>query len=471
MGRNTRPSAVYKEAEGLRDLDAQPPVTSESGTPLTTYGRGESQGGSSRENGRANGRGNGHELLADLHSLLERICREERHPQALHELLSRPARFLEVNFPVTGVDGKTRVYKGYRCQHSDLLGPGKGGLRYHPDVDGSEITALALLMTIKCALLELPFGGAKGGVVCRPKELSRRDLEELTRAFTRAIAGFIGPETDIPAPDMYTDAGVMAWIADEYSRLQGRNEWGVVTGKPEGMGGLAARGTATSLGCVIAAREAAWAVGIPMEGARVVIQGYGNVGSNAAVFLAEMGARIVAAGDSAGSIHHPDGLDPEALREHKTIGGSVAGFRPGREITGEELLEVPCEILIPAALENQIHEGNAARINARIVAEGANGPTSAAGQRILRERRILVIPDILANGGGVVASYLEWVQNLTRRRWRPKEIQEELEQRMVAAFRKVYARYREKGGTMREAAYAIALARLAEAASLRGWVR
>ncbi|HKV70272.1 MAG TPA: Glu/Leu/Phe/Val dehydrogenase [Gemmatimonadales bacterium] len=388
--------------------------------------------------------------------------------RGVRDLLSHPKRELTVNFPVQLEDGSVRVFTGYRIHHSTVLGPTKGGIRYHPDVTLNEVRALAMLMTWKCAVVGLPYGGAKGGVVVNPKELSQEELEHLTRRYATEISMFISPESDIPAPDVGTTPQVMAWIMDTYSMHRGYSVPAVVTGKPISIGGSQGRIEATGRGVMIVAREAARHLGMPFPGARVAVQGFGNVGSVAAAVLAEQGCRIVAASDSRGGVFNEKGLDPTDLRRHKEQTGTVAGYRGGDALTNEELLEVPCEILVPSALEGEITAHNAARVKARIVVEGANGPTTPDADVILRERKVLVVPDILANAGGVTVSYFEWVQDLQSFFWTEEEINERLERIMVRSFREVLAMSQERKVDLRTAALVRAVQRVADALMTRG---
>ncbi len=389
---------------------------------------------------------------------------------AVYELLREPLRVLQVSIPVVRDDGRVEVFTGYRAQHNDALGPTKGGIRFHPQVTLDEVKALAAWMTIKCALLGLPFGGAKGGVACDPRQLSPRELEELSRGYLRAIAPFIGPDRDVPAPDVYTNPQVMAWMMDEYARLNQRQVFAVITGKPVGLGGSLGRVEATGRGCLIAVREACRRLGRELRGAAVAIQGFGNVGGAAAEAAVALGARVVAVSDSRGGVYRPEGLDVEEVRRHKERTGSVAGLPGAATITNEELLAVPCDVLIPAALENQIHRDNAARVRARVVAEAANGPTTPEADAILFERGVLVIPDVLANAGGVTVSYFEWVQNIYGYYWSEEEVNERLDRMMSRAFAEVYDLGLARGLRLRQAAYRVAVRRLAEAMKLRGWL-
>jgi len=314
------------------------------------------------------------------------------------------------------------LYLSFRSQHNNVFGPYKGGVRYHPEVSLEEVKALSVWMTLKCAVVGSPFGGGKGGVVCDPRKLSRKELERLSRGYIRAIASSIGSKIDIPAPDVYTNAQVMAWMADEYSKIAGYNDLGVVTGKPLNMGGSAGRNEATASGVLITVREAARAIGLELKGAKVVVQGYGNAGSIVSLLLSKMGCLLVGVADTKGAIYNPDGFDPQALLEHKNKTGSVKGFPGSRDINEEEFFALDCDILIPAALGNQITAGRAHSIKAKIVGEAANGPTQPAADRILREKGVLVIPDILCNVGGVTVSYFEWVQNNYSYYWTAEEV-------------------------------------------------
>ncbi|SES92257.1 Glu/Leu/Phe/Val family dehydrogenase [Anaerobranca gottschalkii] len=384
-----------------------------------------------------------------------------------YEVLKQPKRVMEVSFPVKMDDGSVRVFTGYRSQHDDTLGPAKGGIRFHPDVTMDEVKALSMWMTMKCAVVGLPFGGGKGGVKCNPKELSTRELEEITRGFTRAIAPIIGNEKDIPAPDVYTNQQVMAWMVDEFSRVKGYTDYGVVTGKPLTLGGSKGRNEATARGCFITIKEGLKKLAIPITEAKVVIQGFGNAGYYLAELMYNAGAKIIGVSDSKGGIYNKDGLDPVALNEVKKEKGSVI-YGNGQQLTNEELLELDCDVLIPAALENVITEINAGNVKGKIVAEAANGPTTIKGDEILHQRGILVIPDILASAGGVTVSYFEWVQNNMNYYWDEEEVNNKLEKIMVDAFEKVYFMHLNKGVSMRDAAYMVALERVIEGLKYRG---
>ncbi len=380
-----------------------------------------------------------------------------------HEMLKQPKRILSVSIPIKMDNGRVKNFQGYRVQFSDARGPFKGGIRYHPNVTLDEVKALAAWMTWKCAVVDIPYGGSKGGVVCDPKNMSLGEKERLTRRYTSAIADFIGPYRDVPAPDVYTDPQTMAWILDTYSQIHGYQVPEVVTGKPISLGGSEGRLNSTSRGCVIAAREAARSLKLNLKGATAAVQGYGNVGSWSAVFLKELGVKVVAVSDSKDGIMSKQGLDPRKVQLHKDKTGSVVGLEGTQEISNEELLESEVDILIPAALENAITDRNASRIKAKIVCEGANGPTTPEADKILENNKVLVVPDILANAGGVTVSYLEWVQNLNREHWTEAEVNEKLEQKMVSAFKSTFETARRYNVPMRDGALALAVGRVSEA--------
>lgn len=384
------------------------------------------------------------------------------------DMLRYPKRELTVNFPVKMDDGSLRMFTGYRVQHSVAAGPAKGGLRYHPDVTLDEVKALAMWMTWKCAVVNLPFGGAKGGVICNPKELSRDELERLTRRFTTEIMCIIGPKIDVPAPDVNTNPQTMAWIMDTYTLHSGDEQLAIVTGKPLEIGGSRGREEATGRGVMITALQALRSKEIDPTEVSVVVQGFGNVGSVSARLMQECGAKVVAVSDSRGGIYCSRGLDVYDVMRHKAENGSVIGY-PGSDcLTNEELLELPCEVLVPAALEEVIHEDNADRIRAEVIVEGANGPTTPNADRILFDRGIMVVPDILANAGGVTVSYFEWVQDLQVYFWSEEEVNAHLHAHVTRAYEHVQAIAQEKKVDMRVAAYIKAIARVARALTLRG---
>ena len=387
----------------------------------------------------------------------------------VHEFLKRPKRTLTVSIPIRMDNGNIQTFWGCRVQHIDARGPFKGGIRYHPCVDLAEVTALAMWMTWKCAVVDIPYGGAKGGVCCNPKEMSQTELEHLTRRYTNMLLDFIGPHRDVPAPDVYTDAQTMAWIMDTYSRFKGHSVPECVTGKPIILGGSEGRREATSMGVIICVREAAEKLGMRLKGATAAVQGFGNVGWNAAKIAYDWGVKIVAVSDSQGGVYNSDGLNPYKVFKHKEKTGKVQGFKNvNQNITNKELLEIQCDILIPAALENQITKENAERIKARIIGEGANGPTTTKADKILQEKKVFLVPDILANAGGVTTSYFEWVQNLTREHWTPEEVNRKLENIMVKAFNDVYEIMNGKQIDMRTAALFQGVGRVADAIEILG---
>ena len=387
----------------------------------------------------------------------------------LLEILKHPKRELTVNFPVKLDNGEVKVFTGYRVQYNDARGPFKGGIRYHWNVSLDEVRALACWMTWKCAVMNIPYGGAKGGVICNPKEMSKAENERMTRRYAAEISLVIGPEKDIPAPDVYTDGQTMAWIMDTISMSRGFSVPGVVTGKPLAIGGSLGRDEATARGAVYTTREACKKLKINVKGATVAVQGFGNAGYHYARLMKdELGAKIVAVSDSKGGIYSEKGFDPKQVLAHKEKTGSVVGFPGTKKITNQELLELEVDILSPAALENQITSENASRIKAKISAECANGPTTPEADDILYKRGVIVIPDILANGGGVTVSYFEWVQDLANFFWTKKEVDEKLEGVMVRAFEAVWNMHNEKKVDMRQAAYMVALTRVAEAYKWRG---
>jgi len=388
--------------------------------------------------------------------------------RGMREVLKRPKRQLVVSIPVKMDNGDLRVFEGFRVQHNIARGPAKGGIRYHPQVTLDEVKALASWMTWKCATVNIPFGGGKGGVVVNPKELSNTELERMTRRYASEISIIIGPEADIPAPDVYTNAQTMAWIMDTYSMTKGITALGVVTGKPLAIGGSLGRNEATARGCQFVVREACEVKKFPLRGAKVAVQGFGNAGSIAANLLHGDGARIIALSDSQGGIYNGDGLDPLKVMAHKDRSGSVKGYPGADAISNEKLLELQCDILIPAALENQIHAGNADRIKAKVVAEAANGPTTPSADEILHKNGVFFIPDILANAGGVTVSYFEWVQGLYSYFWEEEEVNQRLEKIMKRAFHEVHRTAEKYNVHMRTAAYILAVGRVAEATRLRG---
>jgi glutamate dehydrogenase (NAD(P)+) len=386
----------------------------------------------------------------------------------LYKLLRNPEKQITVSIPVPRDNGELEVYTGYRVLYNTSRGPAKGGIRFDMNVNLDEVTALAAWMTWKCAIVNIPFGGSKGGVICDPSEMSATEIERLTRRYTSSIIEILGPDSDVPAPDVNTNERVMAWIMDTYSMHKRHTVTAVVTGKPISLGGSLGRREATGRGCMFVTREALRRHGMPIEGARIAVQGFGNVGSVAAELLQEQGARIVAISDKSGGVYNENGLDLAAARAHIKANRLLAGFAGGQAITNEELLKLPCEVLLPAALENVITSKNARDIQARIICEGANGPTTANADRILDEKGVFVIPDILANAGGVTVSYFEWVQDRGGYFWDEETVNSRLERIMVKAFGEVTAMADKYATSNRIGAYMLAIERVAEVHRLRG---
>ena len=382
-----------------------------------------------------------------------------------YDVLKNPKRIIQVSFPVRMNNGSVKIVQGYRVQYNDARGPFKGGIRFHPQVDLDEVKALSFWMAIKNAVVDVPFGGGKGGVTINPKDLSERDLEAVSRSFMKAMHEFLGPMQDIPAPDVYTTPQVMAWMLDEYEKIKGVKAPGVITGKPLELGGSHARSYSTAMGGVYVLEEAIKAFNI---GKRVVIQGFGNAGMHVARILSERGYKIIGVSDSRSALFFDEGFDVPKLIEHKSAKGSLKGFIQGREISNKELLELDCDILIPSALENQITKDNASNIKAKLVCELANGPTTGDADLILAKNGVIVVPDVLFNAGGVVVSYFEWVQNLHGSYWDEALVLEKLEKKMKLAFSDLLEFSKEKSLTLREAAFAIATKRIMSAESLRG---
>jgi len=407
-------------------------------------------------------------MLGEAVEQLDRAARLLRLDPNITDRLRYPKRALAVTVPVRMDDGRVVSYTGYRVHHNVTLGPGKGGVRYAPTVSLEETTALAMWMTWKCALMNIPFGGAKGGVRCDPAALSRRELQALTRRYTSEIVMLIGPERDIPAPDMGTDEQVMAWMMDTYSMQVGYTVPGVVTGKPVVVGGSLGRREATGIGLCNLALAALDRLGIPRAGATAVVQGFGNVGSVAALEFARRGLRVVAVSDLHGGVYDPAGLPVEEIARHVRAGGRVADFPAGSRVSNAELLELPCDVLAPCAVAGQITAGNAARLRCRVLAEGANGPTTLEADEILEGRGVFVIPDILGNAGGVTASYFEWVQDTQKFFWDFPEVLRQLERIMLRAFDEVTALAKERGASRRMAALMIGISRVAQAMRFRG---
>lgn len=385
------------------------------------------------------------------------------------EILKRPMRVLSVSFPVRMDDGSIQVFEGYRSQHNDALGPTKGGIRFHPEVNRDEVIALSMWMTFKSGVVGLPYGGGKGGVICDPRQLSEGELKRVSRGFMEAIADFIGPEKDIPAPDVYTNAQIMGWMMDTYSKMNRAFSPAVITGKPLIIGGSLGRNEATARGCVYTIVEAMKELGKPMEGATVAVQGFGNAGKIAANLLYELRCKVVAICDTTGTVYDPSGLDIKEMELLKS-NGSILDHNESYKMSSDEILELDVDILIPAAMENSITSANAPNIKANIVAEAANGPMTPSAEKILVENGVLVIPDILANAGGVTVSYFEWVQNLMHYYWSEDEVNTKLHDMMVAAYRNVSAVAKEYNTDFRNAAFMTSLLRISEAMDARGWI-
>jgi glutamate dehydrogenase (NAD(P)+) len=389
--------------------------------------------------------------------------------KGIYQMLREPQKVIRVTFPVRMDSGKTKVFKGYRVQYNNARGPFKGGIRYHPEVSLDEVKALAAWMTWKCSIADIPFGGSKGGVVCDPKHMSQGELERLTRRFTVALGDAIGPDVDIPAPDVYTNAQTMAWILDTYSQMKGRMVPAVVTGKPVSLGGSLGREAATGRGAAICTREAARINGLTLKGASFAVQGYGNVGSNFAVIFEEMvGAKMVAASDSKGGIYNKKGMDPKKVLAHKEKTGSLVGFPGSERVSDLEVLKTECDVLCPAAFENVITEDVAKGVRAKMITEAANGPTTPEADKVLERNKVFLVPDILANSGGVMVSYLEWVQDLERLRWTEEQVNSMLESKMKSAFEKVHEEASSRSVSMRTGALIVGVGRVADAVKTLG---
>ena len=408
-------------------------------------------------------------LFTSTQDVIQEALNKLGYDEAMYELLKEPLRMLTVRIPIKMDDGTTKVFTGYRAQHSDAVGPTKGGVRFHPMVSEEEVKALSMWMTLKCGIVDLPYGGGKGGVVCDPRQMSMGELERLSRGYVRAVKQFVGPTKDIPAPDVFTNAQIMAWMMDEYSRMDEFNSPGFITGKPIVLGGSQGRDRATAEGVTIVIQEAAKKRGIDIQGARVVIQGFGNAGSFLAKFMSDLGAKVIGISDAYGALHDPNGLDIDYLLDRRDSFGTVTTLFENT-ISNQELLELDCDILVPAAIENQITAENAHHIKANIVVEAANGPTTAEATKILTERDILLVPDVLASAGGVTVSYFEWVQNNQGYYWTEEEVREKLYRKMVDAFENVYTTATNRNINMRLAAYMVGVRRTAEASRFRGWV-
>lgn len=409
------------------------------------------------------------DVLHSTQVVIEQALRRLGYGDDMIELLKEPIRLLTVRIPVRMDDGTTKVFTGYRSQHNDAVGPTKGGVRFHPGVTEKEVKALSIWMSLKCGIADLPYGGGKGGVICDPRKMSFRELERLSRGYVRAVSQLVGPTKDIPAPDVMTNSQIMAWMMDEYSRIREFDSPGFITGKPIVLGGSKGRETATARGVVIMIHEALRIKGISLQGARIVIQGFGNAGSYLAKFMHESGAAVIGISDVNGALYNKEGLDIPHLLDRRDSFGNVTNLFP-KTITNEELLELECDVLVPAAIENQITEQNAGRIKASIIVEAANGPTTLEATRMVSDRGILLIPDVLASAGGVIVSYFEWVQNNQGYYWDESEIDNKLKTMMIRGFENVYEIHQTRKVDMRLAAYMAGVRKMAEAVRFRGWV-
>ncbi|MDF0729087.1 Glu/Leu/Phe/Val dehydrogenase [Cytobacillus sp. S13-E01] len=389
--------------------------------------------------------------------------------EEMYELLKEPLRLMTVRMPIRMDDGSITVFTGYRAQHNDAVGPTKGGIRFHPEVDEEEVKALSMWMSLKCGIVDLPYGGGKGGIICDPRKMSLAELERLSRGYVRAISQIVGPTKDIPAPDVYTNSQIMAWMMDEYSRLREYDSPGFITGKPLVLGGSHGREKATALGVTICIEEAAKKKGIELTGARVVVQGFGNAGSFLAKMMHDAGAKVIGISDAHGALYDKNGLDIDYLLDRRDSFGTVTTLFEST-ITNKELLELDCDILVPAAISNQITATNAHHIKASIIVEAANGPTTLEATKILTERGILLVPDVLASSGGVTVSYFEWVQNNQGYYWSEEEVLTKLKKVLVKSFDQVYEVAATRGVNMRLAAYMVGVRKMAEASRFRGWV-
>ncbi|WP_419955776.1 Glu/Leu/Phe/Val family dehydrogenase [Neobacillus niacini] len=400
-----------------------------------------------------------------IHDALQRLGL----PESAFELLREPVRMLQVRIPVRMDDGSVKIFSGYRAQHNDSVGPTIGGVRFHPKITDDDIKALSMWMSMKCGIADLPFGGGKGGIICNPRTLSFGELERLSRGYVRSISQIVGPTKDIPAPDMYTNSQIMAWMMDEYSSLRKFDSPGFITGKPLVLGGSEVREAAGALGAAICIGEAAKIRGLPIKGARIIVQGFGNAGSYIAKFMSNSGAIIVGISDVYGALYDPDGLNIDYLLSRRDSFGTVTSLFDGT-ITNEELLEQDCDILVPAAVSNQITAKNAPNIRAKIIVEAANGPTTIEATRILSERGILLVPDVLAGAGGVTVSYFEWVQNKQGYYWDVEEVETKLREKMISAFHQIYEISKLNQVNLRTASYMVGVRKMVEAAEFRGWI-
>jgi glutamate dehydrogenase len=408
-------------------------------------------------------------VLDSTQIIIEQALTALGYSPAMVELLKEPLRVLTVRIPVRMDDDSIQIFTGYRAQHNDAVGPTKGGVRFHPDVTEDEVKALSIWMTLKCGIVDLPYGGGKGGIICDPRQMSFRELERLSRGYVRAISQIVGPTKDIPAPDVMTNSQIMAWMMDEYSRIREFDAPNFITGKPLVLGGSHGRETATAKGVTMMIDLALNKKNIPLQGAKVIIQGFGNAGSYLSKFMHEAGAKVIGISDANGALYNENGLNIPYLLERRDSFGSITKQFPDT-ITNAELLELPCDVLVPAAIENQITSDNADRIQASIIVEAANGPTTLEATRILTDKGILLVPDVLASAGGVVVSYFEWVQNNQGYYWTEAEVHARLQEMMEKGFENVYNVHNMRNVDMRLAAYMVGVRKVAEASRFRGWV-
>ncbi|SEP68917.1 Glu/Leu/Phe/Val family dehydrogenase [Piscibacillus halophilus] len=409
------------------------------------------------------------DILVSTQEVIKNALNKLGYPEEAYELMKEPVRMMIVRIPVRMDDGKIKIFTGYRAQHNDAVGPTKGGVRFHPNVTENEVRALSIWMSLKAGIVDLPYGGGKGGIICDPRKMSFRELEALSRGYVRAISQIVGPTKDIPAPDVFTNSQIMAWMMDEYSRIDEFNNPGFITGKPIVLGGSHGRESATAKGVTICIEEACKKRGIDIKGARVIVQGFGNAGSFLAKFMYDMGAKVIAISDAEGALYDPDGLDIDYLLDRRDSFGTVTNLFEDT-ISNEEMLELETDILVPAAIENQITKDNAHNIKASIIVEAANGPTTLEATKILTERDVLIVPDVLASSGGVTVSYFEWVQNNQGFYWKEEEVQEKLREVLVKAFNNVYTTSQNRQIDMRLAAYMVGVRKMTEAARFRGWI-
>jgi glutamate dehydrogenase len=408
-------------------------------------------------------------LLTSTQTVIHQALQHLGLTSGVYELLKEPLRFMDVRIPVRMDDGSMKVFTGYRAQHNDAIGPTMGGVRFHPQVNVDEVKALSMWMSLKCGIADLPFGGGKGGIICNPQAMSFGELERLSRGYVRAISQTVGPTKDIPAPDMYTNSQIMAWMMDEYNRLRQFDSPSFITGKPLVLGGSEGREKAGALGVAICIKEAAKKRGISIRGARVIVQGFGNAGSFIAKFMHEAGAKVIGISDVYGALYDPNGLNIEYLLNRRDSFGTVTTLFEDT-MTNSELLEQECDILVPAAISNQITAENAGNIHANIIVEAANGPTTLEATRIISERGILLVPDVLAGSGGVTVSYFEWVQNKQGYYWSETDIADKLQNKMIQSFNHVYQLAQNRKISMRLAAYITGVKKIAEASQYRGWI-